>query len=246
MTKPVAEHPLKPHYFREDTMSDWTEWFSKNKQILLWVILGLFAILIIAFRMISNQQLNAENDVLQAQISYAKVEKTDPAANPSEWNAELTKLEAILNKHPELQSKYDAILAQTLIIDQKSDLAVPYAERTFARVAHDAVNYYEDFAKTSLVIGLGQYEAALTQAQTLQSQLDQATDKENFGTLYLYNLIRLAILHQQLNQPAEEKNAWDALQNYQGNPEAVLAVQELFRTDHASLSHYTNERQKAL
>lgn len=246
MNKVSSTTQLKQDLFSDGNQYEWIEWISNKKQLLLWIILGLFAILIITYRIMSAERLSAENDFIQAQINYTQVQSPEKLADQATWNEEFTKLEAILARRPELQSKYDAALAQTLIIEQKPDLAIPFAERTFARINHDNINFYEDFAKTSLLISSAKHEEAVTQSQALNDKMEQSAVTESSGTLYLYNLIRLAFLNQQLNRPQEEKKAWDALYAYKGDYEAVKNVQLLFQTDHTSLSQYSEDRKKAL
>jgi hypothetical protein len=224
----LAEHPA-------------VEWLFKNKQTILYAIAALFIAIIFLFRFVSARTLSAEGDYFQAQNDMTQLQTNSLQAS----EVDLSRLEAILKRHPELQAKYDGLIAQSLLIDQEVQKAVPFAERTFQRLKNDPVGFYENYANTSLLIGEGQYEQAISQAQQLKGQMDQATEQAG-STLYVFNLIRIAMLHQQLNQVDQERLAWEALQNYQGNLDAVVATEKLFQTDSQSLSHYTDTRRKAL
>ncbi|MBA3721598.1 MAG: hypothetical protein H0W88_04280 [Parachlamydiaceae bacterium] len=222
------------------------EWISTNKKLILYGIIALFALVIIALRFVSSQTLNAENDFFHAQSDFNRLQTTTMQANTTGAIDSLNRIDPILKKHPELQAKYDGQIAQYLIIDQAVNEAKPLAERSFNRLKNSPTEFYEQFAKTTLLISNGQYEQAAQQAQQLKSQLDQAKASEFGDTLYVFNLVRLGILYQQLNQPAEEKQTWEALQKYRGHTETVLVAHQLFRDGNNSLMNYVEERNKAL
>jgi hypothetical protein len=217
------------------------EWISSNRKALLWGVAALFAGLILSYRLLFISTLNFESDFFRAQTLFTQFqEKT------SEDTADLNELEAIMRRHPELQAKFDGALAQTLIIDGDIPKAQVFADLTFQRTRPDHLALYEDFAKTSLVIGAGQYDDALQQANQLKGKMEAyETDVVN-STLYAYNLVRIAVLNQQLGQQEAELQAWAAVQSLSNDSKAAISTNELFKTGSASLNQYIIERKKTL
>src|SRR5205814_443517 len=85
--------------------------------------------------------------------------------------AALNTLTALLNSHPDLQSKYDALIAQTLINRGAIKEALPFAERTLARTGKDHLTFYSDFAHTTLLMSEQNYPEALKKAQDLKEKM---------------------------------------------------------------------------
>ncbi|WP_154017811.1 hypothetical protein [Candidatus Protochlamydia phocaeensis] len=247
MTKQSIGSPqLNSSDFSEGWMDHpFVEWLSAYKQYLIGGCVGLFALLVLAYRLLSTQTLQAEKDFFQAQADFLQFQQNqDPSANPTL----LKELKDIMARHPELHAKYDGALAQTLLIEGNPSEAKPFAQSSFQRTRPDRLEFYQDYAKTSLLIGEGLYSDALAQAKQLKDKMDQQTDSEAFGqTLYTFNLIRLAMLYQQLNQSQQESEAWAALQNQaEKHLVDVLPVYQLFKTGQTSLNHYIDERKQAL
>lgn len=229
----IADHP-------------WIDWISANKRVILLGFVAFFGLVVIGYRFAAANTLSSQSDFYQAQNDFTRLQNQSIGVDTTEETENLGKLESILNRHPELHPKYDAAIAQALIIAQEPASAVPFAEKTFLRIKSDPVNFYEDYAKTSLLISEGQYDQALIQAQQLKSNLDKGSAQDFGGTLYVYNLIRIATLHRQLNHPTEELQAWSELEQYKGSVDSLLAVHQLFREGNSSLSHYTAQRKETL
>jgi hypothetical protein len=210
---------------------DWTshpaiEWLSTHKNILLWAVFGIIAALIIATRLITWRTLDAEKDFFQAQAAFNQFEQA--AGNTAE-----------------LRSKYEGPLAQTLLIIGQVPQAQAYIEDIFKRAQSDHLQLYQNYTNTSVLIGQGDYANALQNAKQLKSDLDQLGERAN-PILYVYNLIRLAMLYQQMEQPGEELKAWEELQNQTQRLEAVIEASQAFQVGNASLNQYIEERKSAL
>lgn len=221
------------------------EWISSNKQSILWIIVGLFAVLILAYRILMNQTLNAETDFFRAQTDFTKFQEgaTNSANRLADASA-LSNLEALMKSYPELHGKYDGPLAQTLLIENQLPQAEAYAQATFKRTANDSIALYHEFAATSLLIGQQKYQDALEKAQALNTKLNAEVGRPQ-DTLYFFNLIRLALLNQQLGFVKEEKQLWENLKNNQ-QKESAAAAFNLFRTGQATLNQYIEKRMKIL
>jgi hypothetical protein len=228
---------------------DWTshpaiEWISHYKNILLWAFFALIVLLVLASRLISWRTLDAEKDFFQAQTAFTQFQE-DPTAENSTATGDLTQLIALMQKHPELKSKYEGPLAQTLLINGEASQAQVMINDIFKRTNSDHLKHYQDFTETSLVIGQGHYAAALKRAEQLKTNLDQLNEGTN-PILYVLNLFRLAMLYQQIDQPQEELKVWEELQNQPQRMDALLAASQVLNVGQASLNQYIEERKSAL
>ena len=233
-----------------DLADDWTshpaaEWLMSHKQIFLWGFIGLLVLLIAASRFAVMRTVNAEKDFFQAQAAFTQFQKEGASSDHSAALGELEQLDAIMKSHPEIQPKYEGPLAQTLLISGNIPQARQFADDIFKRTQPDYLQLYQDYTRTSLLIGEGRYEEALPQALQLKETLDKQEFSEN-PILYIYNLIRLGMIYQQTGQPKEELNAWDQLESQPGRLEAVLAANKTLRIGQTSLKEYIEQRRKAL
>jgi hypothetical protein len=147
-----------------------------------------------------------------------------------------------MSRHPELHAKYDGALAQYFIIHNQIAEAKPLAEATFKRVKPDQLNLYESYAKATLLISEGSYQQALLATNELQKQLASQPQQTDM-ILSVYNLIRSALLHEQLNQTNEAATRWDILLNQsQQNPEIALITAQLFQTGQMNLEQFIKGR----
>lgn len=217
------------------------EWISTNRKVLLWGLLGLFAALILSYRLISARTLNAETDYFRAEIAFQELQKTP---NNKEKSASYIKeLTAIMERRPELHAKYDGALAQYFIIENQPEEAEKFARSTFKRIKPDQLQLFESYANASLLITQGLYQEALQNSLQLQTQLAENSSEISKETLKIYNLLRLAILHQQLGQKEQELAAWEILLNQaEKNTDAFIPIYQLFKTGQTSLGQYIDER----
>lgn len=248
----MSKSPTQPSLDKLNLSDDWSthpaaEWLSANKQIFIWIFGALLALLIIAYRLVVNHTENSESDFFRAQTTFTDFQQESISAqNPADATATLEELDAIMKRHPELKPKYEGSLAQTLLITGQVSQAIPFAQDIFNRTQPDHVKLYQDFSKTTLLIGQGEYSEALTQAQQLKQTLDQKGNNLTDSTLYIYNLIRLAMLHQQLGQKDEELKAWEQIQSLPKQSESVVAANQTLTIGNASLNQYIEERKKNL
>lgn len=246
MNKSSVTSSLKNIDFSEDWSSHPAiEWLSSHKKIFLWAGLALLAALILASRYATLRTLNAENDFFHAQKAFTQFQQASISSEDSSASSDLEQLEAIMQRHPELKPRYQGALAQTLLITGKTDQAQAFAEDIFKRTQPDHLQLYQDYTQASLMINEGRYADALQQTQQLKSTLDQLDEGAN-PILYVFNLIRLAMLYQQTGQPHEELRAWEQLQNQTERLEAVLVASQVFKVGQASLNQLIEERKKVL
>ncbi len=233
------------------------QWLSDHGKNLLWILLAGFLTFLLIYRLTGGSKNGVEQDYFKAENDFASIRKAKDSKSQLE---ELNKFTALLMKRPELQSKYDGMVAQLLLDEGDLKQGEFFAERTLSRVSKNHLPLYVDYAKTSLVISNGKYEEALTQAEALKKEMisqNENPDKtKEFGdVLYLFNLLRIAMLHQHLNRNAEELNAWEEFKKapvqssehaYVVNPEVFENFAKHLQEGKASIFNYIEAREKAL
>lgn len=188
----LAEHPV-------------VEWLSNNGQTLLWVAATVILLLILANRWMGATSQSGELDYFNAENDFSQFQKGD---QPEAFN----RLNRILSRKPELQAKYDGKIAQILLDRSQFDQAKPFAERNLARLKKDNIPLYIDYASTTLTMAKQDYQTALKEAMLLKEKMIQSakdTELPAFGdALYAFNLLRIAMIQQQLNARDGELEAW--------------------------------------
>lgn len=220
-----------------DSWSDgaFVEWITTYKQYLIWGILALFAAMAITYRVLTWSNLSTEEDYYRAQTIYNKFQ--DDAFDNQE---ELQELKTIMQRHPELQSKYDGPIAQTLIIEGEIPQAKDFANMVFQRTRPDQLALFEEYSKTSLLIGEGSSADALQQAILLKAKIEN--DNLTDSALYAFNAIRIAFLNKELGNKDAEKEAWAAVQTLGENSKAAAEVIGLFSSGSTSLNQFAAQK----
>lgn len=232
-------------------------WVSNNGRALAWILLGVLALAILAYRLLGGSSGITGEEYFQAEGQYQAFQTS---VDPKTQKDALDKLAALLRKHPDLQSKYDGLIAQTLLVRGDYQQALPFAERTLERTGKDRLNFYNDYANTTLLIADKKYAEALKAAESLKQQLATAAreqpDRQDYGDmLYAFNLLRLAILQQALGAKAEELKAWQEFKQaavtgkdkvYVVNPQAFDQMVQQLGDGNVSLINYIESREKIL
>lgn len=229
---------------------DWTshpaiDWILAHKSIFLWAFLTLLALLILTSRLIAWRTLDAEKDFFLAQTAFTQFEQEAISTNTATATNDLDQLQAIMKRHPELKSKYEGSLAQTLLVTGQIAQAQIFIDDIFNRTQPDHLKLYQDYTEASLLIGQGNYTEALTRAKALKESLDQQKGDAN-PVLYAFNLVRLAMLYQETEQPQEELRVWEDLQHQSQQIKGMLTVAQAFQIGNASLIQYAQERKNSL
>jgi predicted negative regulator of RcsB-dependent stress response len=245
--------------FDADTIVDW---LSRNSKNIIYVFLSLIALFILVYRLSSSHTVKSEKDYFQAASDFSAFmrDNSDGEAVTQEAFGRLTTL---INSHPELHSAYDGAIAQTLLNRGQTAEAKPFIVNTLNRIQDEGLKLYNSFASTTLLISESQYEEALKASQTLhQTMLEELNkgigeDRSFSEVLFAFNLLRIAMLHQQLKNNNEELLAWQQWKSYSGldraskkptiiNPMAFRVIIQQLATGNIALPDYIAYREKAL
>jgi len=148
------------------------------------------------------------------------------------------KLETAIKENPELETKFGAMIADKLIVQNEGDKAEPFAESVFQRVLKQTPEHTA-FARGSLLIAKGELQEALLESVALKERLDDDT------LLFGFNLVRIASLCRVLDSPNREYEALEALENYLSTHEkAATVLTECFHEEDVTLADYIQERKR--
>ena len=177
----------------------WIYWImERGKKLLILVpILGVGL-----YFMVKNSQHHEgkEADFLAASIVIDEWERSADLEDEK-----LERLQVLMNKHPELKSRYEDRIANKLISLGDYEKALPYAQTTLERSA-DLAPEWADFGRTTLLIGNKEYSKALEETIRLKAMLDESGRN---SLLRGFTLLRLASLHHEMGNRAEELAIWN-------------------------------------
>lgn len=210
---PLEQIPI-PEVLEEQRYVDWV---ANYGWYVLVGLIGLFTFLFLLFRTGNNTK--AETDYFNAERMMVVLQSPQAEAPADEA---LRVLRQILKRRPEMQTKYDAIIAQVLIAKGMTAEASPLIKRTLERLDHDSLTLYNAFAKTTLLITNGSQEEALRNSEALRDQMLRTAilafaeeAPRSFGDiLFAYNLLRIGMLQQALGLNEQEKQTWTEWKQY--------------------------------
>lgn len=219
------------------------QWIKDHKKQLSYGFLLFCLFLVFLYRIFASQTAKAEENYI-ALASAASI-VNNPEASTEKRTAALADLRRLLENSPNLQAKYDGLIAQSLILEKKIDEATPYIEQTFSRVKGEDSPYYIDYSKTSIALAGGKKEEALKEAYLLRDkmlQVEPANRSTQFGgILYAFNLIRIALLEKELQNKDAEKKAWQELKQMGDSTSPVQISREDLQK---VMTHFDNEGAK--
>ena len=198
------------------------QWAISNRKNIAYYALILLLLLIAAYRFLAGASQQKERDFIAAANEAEAVQTSD---NPE---SALQNLSAILSRHKELQTKYDGIIAQALLNDDKTEEALLYANSSLERFKDTTPDSFLEYSKNTLLIAQNNWNEALANSIALKEKIDNPT-------LYLFNLVRIALLQKELKLTKNEKESWNEIQNIKnGTHKIKLSQTEAQRI----LSHY--------
>lgn len=229
----------------------------KWRRSLVFLLSILFFALFLLF-FLDHRARRLGKDLTVAEEALAKWEE-----HPDKEEGSFLTLIRFLESHPRLAQSYQAIIGQTLLLTRQTDKALPYCQHALERVPP---SHYRHFAQTSLAIAQKKWQQALEEACSLKEALLQDTSfwqdaqgGNRFGSaLFAFNLLRIALLEQQLGNREGERVAWAELKKFsswdggEDLPKPVIAksgfvlLSSTFRVGQLSLLDYIKMREKEL
>ena len=206
----------------------WIEWLQERQRNFFYGIVIVIATFFVAFQLFGKFHKPRETQYLVANQAFEK------------WIAQgeaFDKLESALQTHPELETKFGAMIADKYIAQNEGEKAEPYAENVFKRVFRQTPEHTA-FADGSLQIAKGNLREALTQAVVLKEHMGKDS------LLYGFNLMRIASLYRALAVQGQELAALEELEHYmKENEKGASILSECFSDEGGTtLFDYIEER----
>ncbi|MBS0628648.1 MAG: hypothetical protein JSS30_00305 [Verrucomicrobia bacterium] len=205
----------------------WIDWLQEKQRHFFYGVFIVVAVFFISFQIYQKFQKPVATNYHAANLIFEK------------WvldNKDFAELEKALASHPDLESKFGALIADKFIVSNRGDQAKPFAEKVFERVLRQTPEHTA-FAEGSLLISEGKLSDALTHSLVLSSRLDTSS------LLYGFNLLRLASLYRALGDRAEELASLAQLELFlKSNPKAGAILERCFSDGQHSLSDYLIHR----
>ncbi len=257
------EHTNTPDW--ADTLKETPafEWLMENRKSVPYIFLIILSLIVIGYKLTSNRAAKAETNYLQAEYAFNLLQESiQNPSKSSEREGALVQLRSIVATYPELESKYDGVVAQLLLAQNQLNEALPFAERALNRTKQDQLEFYHEFSQITLLVSGAQQSEALRRSIALKEQMMQKAEKYPIGSeerdygdlLYGFNLIRIGLLSQGLNETSNEINAWkewNRLSNDKEktnllNPQSLQSINALFSEGSFTLEAFVQARLKAL
>lgn len=220
-------------------------WISTNGRVLLIAFFAIIALFFLAYRISFGNMVKSEVNYINAENDYQRFAKEKTSTKQLE---NLDKLRNILSQMPELQSKYDGLIARNLILENEAQLSLPFATRAINRTKSENAPFYSAYSSTTLTIAEQKYAEALTEALALKQSISNS-EKNSKELLFAYNLLRVASLQQLLNLEKDELNTWSewkALANANINNENFKELLNQFNNEKLILNNYIETRENFL
>lgn len=238
-----AQHNGLPNLELSHTFEDnrFIQWMTEHGTTVIVSVLAALVILGVGYRFIGGGSSKAESDYINAENDFVIFKRgVAEGTNVASPDEALQKLQKILQARPDLNAKYDGLLAQTLI--NRNDLAQAqlYANRSLERTKIDQLPFYTSYSETTLLICNQQYKDALLNALQLKQQMQ---DGKASDILFAFNLLRIAFLEQQVGTPEDELKAWQTLKGF---AKGYSLLETHFAEGSVSLSNYIEARERSL
>lgn len=205
----------------------WIEWLQEKQRNFFYGVALVVVIFFTTFQLVQKFNKPKPTNYLSANLAFER------------WmihDKDFESLETALSTHPDLNSKFGALIADKFIARNQGDKAKTFADGVFERVIEQTPQHTA-FAESSLLISQGKLSEALTQSLALKERLDQSS------LLYGFNLFRLASLYRALDNHVQEIAALEQLEQYmQSNPKGGTILQQCFSEGKLTLSNYISQR----
>ena len=205
----------------------WIEWLQEKQRHFFYGVILVVATFFLAFQLFGKFHKPARNHYFTADQAFEKWMHQGEA---------FEKLEIALSHHPELETKFGALIADKFIGQNEGDKAQPFAQNVFSRVLKQTPEHTA-FAEGSLLIAKGNFRDALSRSISLKDRLGENT------LLYGFNLVRIASLYRALELRDQEIASLEDLERFmQRNISIKEILNECFCEGELTLVDYISQR----
>ncbi len=232
--------------------SPFTSWLLMNSKMI-----GLISSVIIVAAlfyawMAHNKTMQEYKDLQEAEFLAEELEKTNPIF-PSEGQQNtpdplqkiVEKLQVINNQYPSLQGRYNGLIAQELLFENKD--ADPYAERCIQRLENSELPLFAEFSEISRQTAKQQYQSALNIATALNAKLTESSlSAPDMYVLRAFVLLHMAALQKKLQSPENYKQTIETLKAYLGTGSQPATLTDKQQELAANLLAHLQEQDESL
>jgi hypothetical protein len=219
----------------------WTNFFiNRWRQILLGIAIA-FLLLLASFFFIKKEPKLSQTAVSEKQFHKMLSDSLSP-------DILLEQSQRLFSQSPSLKTRFQATLAQNLMAKGEWNHSVNYAEAALVDTGKIQPQLFTEFSQISLDIGQKKYKQALDRSIQLKEQL-ATQEAPSYSILAAYNLLRIALLQQEVGDAQSELNALSDYNRYidseslHGNQIALF--NELKERD-ISFNDYITDRENRL
>lgn len=235
---------------------EWLDWMAFHSRAITFSVAG---VIVAVFALFQVLRASGNNHYVATEIAYQNWVEGEEGEREA-----FAKLDNLLDRQSILHAKYDPLIVERLLQLGETKRAEPYANATFKRLGNETP-YHTAFSKTSLLIAQKSYSAALEQAKKLKTSMEADTafwqaqsPSVRFGScLYAFNLLRIAMLEQEIGASQAERLAWEELEKSAGWTEAVAShpwsdheayalLEKNFTLEQVSLKDYIAHRKAVI
>lgn len=207
----------------------WLDWLQEKQRHFFYGLTVVVASLFVAFQLFGKFHAPKKSKYLLAIRDFEKWLSSGESFD---------KIETALREHPELETKFGALIANQFIVNHQGDQAEKYAKAVLNRVQKHLPEH-ASFAEGSLTIAKGQLEEALKSSLSLRQKTD------SHSVLYGFNLLRIASLYRELNNHPQEVSTLTELEEFLShNEKASHALNQSFQQNNITLSDYISHRKR--
>jgi hypothetical protein len=213
----------------EESTSRIAEWIIKNQKtfMLTFAVVSLLAVLTV-WRIASSSQARSKS-FEQAHFLAEELETKSFSPDDDDESARkniVSKLQVINDKYPELNKRYDGVLAQEHILDRESDEIDPYAKRAINQLNAIGLNQFATFSDISRLAAQNKLDDARNLALQLDASLKDKANPKTFA-LRAYTLLQLVALNKKLGLTDDaQKKLSEAASLLQDAPTIELTAEE--------------------
>lgn len=194
--------------------SQWVHWFFIHRGRLLTTAL-IIATAAVVFVWYVHQKHAQEYKALQE--AEALAEKLEGQAQAS-MQETVAQLQAINDRFPAIQGRYDGLIAQELLIENQTQ--APYIDRSIDRLKLAGLAHFAAFSEVAALTAQKEFAKAQEKALALKAQ-------ENLPySLKAYLLLQITCLYRALGQKEETQEAAKELESYLRSTQLVRQDKE--------------------